>query len=150
MGPTALLPLRRKSCYWFLSPLKIHSPRPSLNPRNLRPNRRSEWLLCEVPVCKICIILYRPDLIWNSSPKLLIGDINPTTYIESWTLNCIILMWSWTLLILDTAFRNFNTSQSPIHKRVILSYIKDPGEELVKSLFTLFFRESIFKLWNHT
>jgi hypothetical protein len=26
MGPTALLPVRRKSCYEFLSPLKIHRP----------------------------------------------------------------------------------------------------------------------------
>jgi hypothetical protein len=31
MGPTALLPLRRKSCYVFLSLLKIHRPRLGLN-----------------------------------------------------------------------------------------------------------------------
>jgi hypothetical protein len=37
MGPTALLPLRSKSCYGFLCPLKIHRPRPGLNPRTLRP-----------------------------------------------------------------------------------------------------------------
>jgi hypothetical protein len=37
MGPTALLPLRRKWCYGFLSPLKIHRPRPGLNPRTLGP-----------------------------------------------------------------------------------------------------------------
>jgi hypothetical protein len=37
MGPTALLPLRRKSCYGFLSPLKIHRPRPGLNPRTVSP-----------------------------------------------------------------------------------------------------------------
>jgi hypothetical protein len=37
MGPTSLLPLRRKSCYGFLSPLKIHRPRPGLNPRTLAP-----------------------------------------------------------------------------------------------------------------
>jgi hypothetical protein len=35
MGPTALLPLRRKSCYVFLSPLKIHRSRLGLNPRTL-------------------------------------------------------------------------------------------------------------------
>jgi hypothetical protein len=35
MGPTALLPLWRKSCYGFLSPLKIHCPRPGLNPQTL-------------------------------------------------------------------------------------------------------------------
>jgi hypothetical protein len=37
MGPTALLLLRRKLCYGFLSPLKIHWPRPGLNPRTLGP-----------------------------------------------------------------------------------------------------------------
>jgi hypothetical protein len=34
---TALLPLRRKLCYGFLSPLNIHRPRPGLNPRTLGP-----------------------------------------------------------------------------------------------------------------
>jgi hypothetical protein len=28
MGPTSLLPFRRKSCFGFLSPLKVHCPRP--------------------------------------------------------------------------------------------------------------------------
>jgi hypothetical protein len=37
MGPTALHPLRRKVCCWFLSTLKIHRPRPGLNPRTLGP-----------------------------------------------------------------------------------------------------------------
>jgi hypothetical protein len=37
MGPTALFPLRRKSCDGFLSPLKIHRSRPGLNPRTLGP-----------------------------------------------------------------------------------------------------------------
>jgi hypothetical protein len=37
MRPTALLPLLRKSCYGFLSLLKIHLPRPDLNPRTLGP-----------------------------------------------------------------------------------------------------------------
>jgi hypothetical protein len=37
MEPTALLPLRRKLCYGFLSPLKIHWPRPGLNPQTLGP-----------------------------------------------------------------------------------------------------------------
>jgi hypothetical protein len=32
MGSTTLLPLWRNSCYGFLSPLKIHRPRPGLNP----------------------------------------------------------------------------------------------------------------------
>jgi hypothetical protein len=36
-GPTALLPLRRKSCYWFLSPLKMNHFRPGLNQRTLDP-----------------------------------------------------------------------------------------------------------------
>jgi hypothetical protein len=36
MEPTTLL-TRRKSCYGFLSPLKIHRPRPGLNPRTLGP-----------------------------------------------------------------------------------------------------------------
>jgi hypothetical protein len=35
MGPTALLPLRRKWCSGFLSPLKIH--RSGSNPRTLGP-----------------------------------------------------------------------------------------------------------------
>ena len=33
MGPTALLPLRRKACWGFFSPLKIRRLRPGLNPR---------------------------------------------------------------------------------------------------------------------
>jgi hypothetical protein len=37
MGPTALFLLQRKSCYGFLSPLKIHRPRPGINPRTLGP-----------------------------------------------------------------------------------------------------------------
>jgi hypothetical protein len=37
MGPTALLPLRRKWCSGFLSPLKIQRPRSGLNPRTLGP-----------------------------------------------------------------------------------------------------------------
>jgi hypothetical protein len=37
MGPTALLPLRRKWCYGFLSPLKIHRSRSGSNPRTLGP-----------------------------------------------------------------------------------------------------------------
>jgi hypothetical protein len=37
MGPTALLPLRRKWCSGFLSPLKIHRPRSGSNPRTLGP-----------------------------------------------------------------------------------------------------------------
>jgi hypothetical protein len=37
MGPTALLPLPRKSCDWFLSPLKMRRPRPGWTPRTLGP-----------------------------------------------------------------------------------------------------------------
>jgi hypothetical protein len=37
MEPTALLPLRKKSCYWFILSLKIHGPRPGLNPRIFGP-----------------------------------------------------------------------------------------------------------------
>jgi hypothetical protein len=36
-GLTALLPLRRKACCGFLSPLKIHRPWSGLNPRTLGP-----------------------------------------------------------------------------------------------------------------
>jgi hypothetical protein len=37
MGTPALLPVRRKVCCGFLSPLKNPSPRPGLNPRPLGP-----------------------------------------------------------------------------------------------------------------
>jgi hypothetical protein len=37
MGQTALLSLRRKSCYGFLSPLKTDCPRTGLNPRTVGP-----------------------------------------------------------------------------------------------------------------
>ena len=37
MGPTALLPLRRKACWGFLSPWKIRRLRLSLNPRTWVP-----------------------------------------------------------------------------------------------------------------
>jgi hypothetical protein len=36
VGPTALLPLRRKACCGFIT-LKIHRPWPGLNPRTLGP-----------------------------------------------------------------------------------------------------------------
>jgi hypothetical protein len=41
MGPAALLPLQRKSCYEFLSRLEIHCPQ-------LRMNMQSvvEWQAC--------------------------------------------------------------------------------------------------------
>jgi hypothetical protein len=35
MGSNALLPLRKKSCYGFLSPLKVYRLRSGLNPRTL-------------------------------------------------------------------------------------------------------------------
>jgi hypothetical protein len=53
MGPTDLLPLQRKLCYWLLSPLKIHRTRPGLKSRTLgliasiitsRPQRANYWL----------------------------------------------------------------------------------------------------------
>jgi hypothetical protein len=37
MGPTALLPLRRKKYCGFLWPLKVHCPRTGLNPRTSGP-----------------------------------------------------------------------------------------------------------------
>src|SRR5215510_3528669 len=37
MGPTALLPSRRKACVGFFSPEKIRRLRPSLNPRSWVP-----------------------------------------------------------------------------------------------------------------
>ena len=37
MGPTALLPLRRKACWGFFSPLKIRRFRPGSNPRTWVP-----------------------------------------------------------------------------------------------------------------
>jgi hypothetical protein len=37
MGPTAFLPLRRKSCFGFLSSWTSHRPRLNLNPRTLGP-----------------------------------------------------------------------------------------------------------------
>ena len=50
MGPTALLPLRRKACWGFSSPLKIRRLRPGLNPRTwvlkastLPLDHRSRW-----------------------------------------------------------------------------------------------------------
>jgi hypothetical protein len=37
MGPTAILPLWRKACCGFLSPLKINLPQPGLNSRTISP-----------------------------------------------------------------------------------------------------------------
>jgi hypothetical protein len=41
-----LLPLRRKLCYGFLSPLKIHRPRSGSNPRTLGPPRATMSTIC--------------------------------------------------------------------------------------------------------
>jgi hypothetical protein len=37
MGPSTLLPLQRKSCYWYLSSLNIRRSRPGFNARTLGP-----------------------------------------------------------------------------------------------------------------
>jgi hypothetical protein len=54
MGPKALLPLRRKWCSGFLSPLKIHRPRSGSNPRTLGP-----------------VANLRPLLLWNINAALV-------------------------------------------------------------------------------
>jgi hypothetical protein len=66
MGPTALLSLRRKSCYGFYGHL-INSPRPGLNPRTLGPmasmlaldhrERPANWTFCKrfLPQNSVCI-----------------------------------------------------------------------------------------------
>jgi hypothetical protein len=41
MGPTVLLPLRRKLFYGLLSPFKVHRPLQGLNPRTLGPVSRT-------------------------------------------------------------------------------------------------------------
>jgi hypothetical protein len=53
MGPPALLPLWRKVCYGFLSPLKIHRPRPGLDPRILGPitNNLSTYFPEHTSIC---------------------------------------------------------------------------------------------------
>jgi hypothetical protein len=69
MGPTALVPLRRKACCGFLSLLKIHCPRPGLNSWTLgpmtvtlttRPPRAACWILC--------LLLYFIDITKGNVP----------------------------------------------------------------------------------
>jgi hypothetical protein len=79
MGPTALLPLRRKWCSGILSPIKIHRPRSGSNPQTLGPVAstlttsppRSTQFFYYPPKrnCCNCILLTLLD-------KICIGHIN--------------------------------------------------------------------------
>jgi hypothetical protein len=63
MGPTALLPLRRKSRYGFVSPLKIHRPRPGMNPRTL--GTMASTINTRPPRATICALLLS---VWSHFP----------------------------------------------------------------------------------
>jgi hypothetical protein len=52
----AVNPLRRKWCYGFLSPLKIHQPRPELNPQTLGPV--ASTLTTSPPRATLSVVLY--------------------------------------------------------------------------------------------
>ena len=51
MGPTALLPFRRKSYSGFLRSEKIHRPWPGLNPRTLN------WLQIEKEILTVGVLI---------------------------------------------------------------------------------------------
>jgi hypothetical protein len=68
MGPTALLSFRRKSCYGFLSPLKIHRHRPGLNPRTFGP--MATTMTTRPPKTAFNIILQFGRKVWREEATL--------------------------------------------------------------------------------
>jgi hypothetical protein len=78
MGPTALLPLRRKSCYGFLLPLKIHCFRPGLNPWTFG---LITWRWCELLERKQWFRLFRPGSPYKSGLFIsLYNDLHMTMH----------------------------------------------------------------------
>jgi hypothetical protein len=70
MGPTALLPLGSKSCYGFLSPLKVHHPLLGLNPRTWGPIQIFSFrILGMFVICvyKISCVIVHCSLLCNGS-----------------------------------------------------------------------------------
>jgi hypothetical protein len=79
MEPTALLPLRRKACCRFLSPLKIYRPRPVLNSRNLgavASMLKTLWskkqILCKVNLFPLSV---PPALLLDDSDRMITGEL---------------------------------------------------------------------------
>jgi hypothetical protein len=77
-----LFPFLRKSCYGFVSPLKIHRPQPSFNPRTLgptantittRPTRTTRWILRHIghEVWKWWCLLPRNSYFETSNPNTI-------------------------------------------------------------------------------
>ena len=80
IGPTALLPLRRKACWGFFSPLKIRRLRPGLNPRKastlpLDHRSRSIDSYRNIKLCPLFVVI-------NSDLKILLSK-------ETWKWNKI-------------------------------------------------------------
>jgi hypothetical protein len=96
MGPTALLPLRRKWCSGFLSPLKIHRPRSGSNPRTLGPV--ASTLITSPP--RATMISYYMRLNLSGNPVQILG----LTFCDHFsTSSCVlhlnILLWSPKYLV---------------------------------------------------
>jgi hypothetical protein len=99
MGPTALLPLQRKWCSGFLSPLKIHRPRSGSNPRTLGPVASTLTVECT-----------RGFILWKRK-KSVVKD-----YIEF--SNATIHTLQWNILELTPASGSLN---QPTFQRTTLS-----------------------------
>jgi hypothetical protein len=63
MGLPAILPLGRKAYCGFLSPLKIHHPRPGLNPRTFGPMASTLFITSRME--RMTIVIIRNELHWN-------------------------------------------------------------------------------------
>jgi hypothetical protein len=69
MGPTALLPLRRKWCSGFLSSLKIHRPRSGSNTRTLGPVASTLATFITSKICQLLVEYQDFSCMFSVNPK---------------------------------------------------------------------------------
>jgi hypothetical protein len=115
VGPTALLPLRWKACYGFISHLKIHRPRPRFNPRTLGP-MASKLTSRRRQLCAVWNVEYNPNLMSNdlTVQMLLIRD----TQDKRLLLSCMLSFSSWNSA---STVELFSTSE---HRHAVCSSMR--------------------------
>jgi hypothetical protein len=105
MGQTALLPIRGKSCYGFLSPLESHRPRPGLNPRTFGP--MASTLASKPPTATTSVCYFHFFFLFHYSYSLFSAEGCERTYECIHVQFCVLvgifdctgqrLQWIWKL-----------------------------------------------------
>jgi hypothetical protein len=136
---TALLLLRRKPCYGSLSSLKIHRPRPCLNPQTLAPmaktitNRppRSSTTKQLTPLTRIvCEKLTVAQLSRNVSHFMGHEGLLPPIHISSVPLRFILLVLVFLHQSLHTTTNNITEAYTLFTSTSPLSCLQQPPSSL--------------------